>query len=260
MPANAIRRSDDKVTERYEKFAEKLEKFQEHLDVPKFYEHGKSVTYQEGDVACLPTFTTNNIRLSDINGTSSQRTMKKTASVQEDDKLTERAARRRIIAQIDLDLDVPLQEKRCPKCDGARIRDLSEGQSIMPINGCEECGHKWRGEGEQEAVEDNIMFGGPEENIFETPDKEVRHIRLELPKHDETEVLASIQSMLPQVTAKLNGSMNKMAQNITQGLINSLNIDDSSKNWLNAQIENGVINADVFMRNIKTSLQTGGAK
>ena len=64
--------------------------------------------------------------------------------------------------------------------------------------------------------------------------------------------------MLPEVIAKPNKKMNKMAGTIVKNLIGLLDINENKKQWFNAQIDSGVLNSDIFMRNIKTSLQNGG--
>jgi len=296
MPANKIRRSDDKITDKYKKFAEKLEKFQERLDIPKFYEHGKSVTYQRDDVSYLPTFTTNMITLSQINEEAGKglpfchkckgdgivgngnycdckrglilkkkhqdqdndetfKRLKKHSSETIDAK-TARAKQRRIIAQLDdgLDENLPwfdeddevihvIPKHRCRICNegfyqpsGKKIRGGRE------IYICDNCGDKDLIQPERK--ERPFDFG------YEPKEEDIR----------EKEILSSIQSMIPDITAKSNKSMNKTAADIVSKLISSLDIDDGKKTWLTAQIESGILNEDIFMRNIKASLRNGGPK
>lgn len=73
-----------------------------------------------------------------------------------------------------------------------------------------------------------------------------------------SDIISSIKSMLPEVVAKPNKKMNKMAGTIVKNLIGLLDIEQNKKQWLNAQIDSGVLNSDIFMRNIKTALQNGG--
>jgi len=188
MSANAIRRSDDKATEKYSQFASKLEKLQEQI-TPKFYEYGKSVTYQEDDAVCLPTFTTNMITLSQID----EKLLTKTPqNITEDNVKQARAAKRRIVANI-------LDEE-----------ELSNIET------------------------DNVEIENTEE-----------------------EMVASIQAMLSGSTVKSSQPMNKMSVNIIQGLINNLKIASSQKEWFNAQVDNGIVNTDIFMRNLKNALKNG---
>lgn len=307
MSANAIRRSDDNVTEKYQKLAEKLEKVQEQLDIPKFYEYGKSVTYQKGDDTKLPTFTTNMISLSQmgkeavyptedyeerwqdkgktkakgpychkckgtgIKGTNKNGddeycdckhgTIQKNRDNEPDTAKEARAIRRRVIAQLDdiMGVNEDLEIKRCPKCEGENISDLDKGLG-SPLHMCEDCGFKWE---DKDMIEDDeLLFEGPGNDFFGEgePLGQIKKLDFASDENSENEILASIQSMLPQITTKSNKSMNKMAGTIVSGLINSLNIEENKKLWLNAQIENGILNSDIFMRNIKTSLQNGGVK
>ena len=257
MPANEIRRSDDKVTEKYDKFAEKLGKFQENLNIPKFYEYGKSVAYQEKDISYLPTFTTNMIVLSQL----SDENLGSDIPSQEikDDAKTARATRRRIVAQLDLDMDDSEffeqdDQDTCPECGSENVSSeilndkypytMEDDKPLPEIPFiCYDCGNSFTQKLPTE-VSDSILEDQLEE-------------KYPFPfggENDERDIFSSIETMLPSIIAKPNQKMNKMSANIVSGLINSLDIDDGQKSWFNAQIENGVLNADIFMRNLKTAM------
>lgn len=191
MPANAIRRSDDKAKEKYNYLSSKLEKMSINLNLPKFGECGKLAAYQEEDLAYLPTFTTNMITLSHLDE-------RNILSSNENEQLSKtnikkaRAEKRRIIANISDD----------------------------------------------ELFTDNIM----------NKDEHLEN------KNLDEEILSSIQSLLPEVVSKSQKPFNQMSANIIKNLIDKLDISEKNKQWLNAQIDGGIFDSNIFMRDIKNAL------
>lgn len=297
MPANIIRRSDDKITEKYNTLAERLASYQESKDTPKFYEFGKSVSYHDEDSANLPAFTTNMITLSSLNEEAGETLKRKKCKQCGGDGLVGTGQ----YCDCDLGLAREKDEERGRldrkiKKDKSKYAELNEEAGKRGKTFC----HKCKGTGINNGIDDycdckNGLMAKEHDkerrldreikrdkkhSLSNTLDQETKKARavqrriiaqlplddisefeenMTEPTHfDENEILLSIQAMLSDITAKSNSGMNKISMNIVSGLINSLDIDDSNKLWLNAQVRSGVLNEQIFMRNIKNSLRNGG--
>lgn len=299
MPANTIRRSDDKITEKYNTLSERLMNLPESQNTPKFYEFGKSVSYHDEDSSYLPTFMTNMITLSNLNkeaGSQNDIPKKKRCkdcggdgivgageycdcdlglARQKDDereKVDHQIKKdKHRFSQFDQEAGRRGKGKFCIKCRNSGI--TSDDEFCDCKNGLMAKEHS-------EIVRLDREIKRDKKHQIAKLDQETRKARAiqrrivaqlaiddiqefdesitDVAPIDENEILMSIQSMLPDITAKSYTRMNKISMNIVSGLINSLNIDDSNKRWLNAQVNSGILNEQIFMRNIKNSLQNGG--
>jgi hypothetical protein len=75
---------------------------------------------------------------------------------------------------------------------------------------------------------------------------------------DKGDILSSIEALLP--TSNNNSNMNKTANSLIHGLIDTLKIEDGQKEWFKAQVSDGVVSNQVFLRNLRASLQNNGGK
>lgn len=252
MPANEIRRSDDKANEKYDKLADYLMKNKGKYpsNTPSFYEYGLSTGLNEADVSYIPPMMTNMINLSDLRKDSQEVGQEKTASIH-DDKVT-RANQRRVVAQIELYEDKDAEKTNiddCPQCKGDNIEldyvALNQAPEGISPYLCHDCGYKWD-------VDDSLVDRDINDEMLEQQLKD----EFPFPHGDENmvDVISSVEALLPQVTAKSNAKMNKMAANIVKGLITSSNLKQDQKLWFNAQVDNGIASNDVFVRNLKTAM------
>lgn len=287
MPANSIRRSDDNIKEKYKKIAEAISK-NKTVD-NKFGEFGKAISLNQEDASSIPVFASNFINFSSFEKKVAEE--QKIASLKQE-YLRERAQKRRIIAGID-DIDLKdfdeddeniniedllkedeeeEEEVKCDSCNSPNCHEMMVPPELkklkIKIYKCEDCGKKFkvgktrkiRNREDLEyidpAIEDEIPF------VFNKKPKRVRTRDIFDENEDygsgEPDIISSIETMLPEVLAKPNKKMNKTAGKIIKNLIGLLNIDENQKQWFNAQIDSGVLNSEIFMRNIKKSLQNGG--
>lgn len=101
-----------------------------------------------------------------------------------------------------------------------------------------------------------IMAGIPvvEDSRFEEIDrttniKEVENVSKE-------EVFASIDALLPAISKRPDGRVNRMAQKTASDLIKMLDIPEDQTDWFCARIASGVSNPNVFRRDLKMAVSS----
>lgn len=288
MSANVIRRSDKDTEERYKKIAKNLENLQEDSKKFNLCDYSKGISYHEQDSENLPMFTNGNyINLSNIDNKFASKPdnfcedlVSDIVNNSKESFLKERSNRRRqIISQIideddeeiedeyyddwdddeeeeDINLDDLNDEDICPKCKSSGKNISPDPENPDKVLLCLKCEHKWVPDRNKE----DEYFG--EFNEFDS--FEDKRYRFPFGKEDDSDYndiinrLSSIETMLPAIIANKKKSMNKISSNIVKGLIDTLNIDSNDKKWLEAQIDNGILNKEVFMRNIRASLRNRG--
>lgn len=282
MSANSIRRSDDNIEERYKKIAKAISK---NNTRSQFGEFGQAASLNASDSSLMPVFTSNYINFSNFEEKGEQ----KTASL-ENNYLKERSEKRRIIAGIDdidledfdkdfsddeeINIDDILEDEdedediiECPYCGGFNCKVLPVPPEVkVKVCKCEDCGKKFTA-GERRKIEEidkEYVDPSIEEELPFAFKKGPRRIKQE-DIFDENEdynsmpdVISSIEAMLPAVMANPNKKMNKMAGGIIKNLIGLLDIEKNQKQWFNSQVDSGILNSEIFVRNIKSSLRDGG--
>jgi len=73
---------------------------------------------------------------------------------------------------------------------------------------------------------------------------------------DVNDVFASIDALLPSVSRRPDGKMNKIAQNAASDLIKVLGLSEDQTEWFTARIASGVSNPDVFRRDLRMALSS----
>ena len=75
------------------------------------------------------------------------------------------------------------------------------------------------------------------------------------PTPTEDDIVRAVEGLVPSVLANRGRTMNRIAADMISGLIGSLEIDAGRKRWLISQTRTGVVDPDIFLRDLRLSLQ-----
>ena len=95
-----------------------------------------------------------------------------------------------------------------------------------------------------------IMAGLP----LHRPEPEPQPVPQVQPPSDD-EILHTVEGLVPSVLAHRGRTMNRIAASMISDLIDSLDIDSGRKRWLVAQTKTGIVDPDIFMRDLRLSLK-----
>lgn len=263
MPANKIRRSDAGSEEKYERLTDKLNSILEQK-IPKFYDYGRASGMNDGDTLEVPTFTSNMIDLA-VLGPQPERTAAK-----EDSPREARTKKRHLIAQLesgDGQIDQSSLEDQIIKLisDTGGVASYDQIRQVTPDftmqGGLPGQPSPLLDETLQKLIDKN-MINYEKGNNFSISNTGPRFNAGDIPTNDglvdKGGILSSIEALLP--TSNNNSNMNKTANSLIHGLIDTLKIEDGQKEWFKAQVSDGVVSNQVFLRNLRASLQNNGGK
>lgn len=71
----------------------------------------------------------------------------------------------------------------------------------------------------------------------------------------DDEILHTVEGLVPSVLAHRGRAMNRISASMISNLIDSLDVDTCRKRWLVSQVKTGIVDPDIFMRDLRLSLK-----
>ena len=72
----------------------------------------------------------------------------------------------------------------------------------------------------------------------------------------DDEILHTVEGLVPSVLAHRGRAMNRISASMISSLIDSLDVDAGRKRWLVSHAKTGIVDPDIFMRDLRLSLKT----
>lgn len=72
---------------------------------------------------------------------------------------------------------------------------------------------------------------------------------------DSEEIVQTVASLVPSATVNRGETMNRIAISMIANLVSSLDISSDRKRWLISRVEDGIGDADIFLRDLRLSMR-----